>query len=698
MRLPLDKPQDVPWVVGAIFAFIFIASLFSQTATVTVNQTTKVTQPPVGLLTLDGATNFGISRGTGDPNGIITANLGSLYLDLNGQLWLKLSGTGNTGWTDLTLSGGGGETQNYIYNNGLAPPQSGQIRFDSTTYSAVANLFINYTTNDNANIKNYILTRLVNGVALYIQNYSNASQWVTFKITGTPTDNSTYATIPAVYTNSSGTALNNNQRTMVTPEYGSGGVTSFNGRTGAVVPVSGDYSAFYEPALGNPAANGYVLSSTTAGVRSWIAAGTGGGSVSITATAPIVVTPSPLTGTGTISITGYNNANWDTAYATAKTWDGGATGLIAATGRTSLGLVIGTNVQAWDADLDALGALTGTNTIYYRSGTSAWSPVTMGSNMTFSGGVLNATAGGAGTVTSVAVGNLAPLFTSSVANPTTAASITYSLTNTTGGHQFLGNNTGAAGAPSYVQPAFTDISGTATDAQVPDNLTLNAIINLTTNGFVKTSGGLGTLSVDSNTYLTGNQTITLTGDVTGSGTTSIATTVTKRIFSNGSSAQQTGFVGDTYLTGSNVIVPAGTFAVGGTYHCVFDMTKTGAGVSGIVINIRIGTAGSNTDTTVQSFSFGSGTAVADTGTFDVLINVRASGATATIASVARCAHNLAATGLTSTGAAGVAVLSNTTSGTTFNSATATNMGISFQGGVSFAGTANVVQATYTSPQ
>jgi len=49
--------------------------------------------------------------------------------------------------------------------------------------------------------------------------------------------------------------------------------------------------------------------------------------------------------------------------------------------------------------------------------------------------------------------------------------------------------------------------------------------NLTSNGFVKTSGGDGTLSIDSSTYLTGNQSITLSGDVTGSGATSITTTL-----------------------------------------------------------------------------------------------------------------------------------------------------------------------------
>ena len=52
-----------------------------------------------------------------------------------------------------------------------------------------------------------------------------------------------------------------------------------------------------------------------------------------------------------------------------------------------------------------------------------------------------------------------------------------------------------------------------------------ALSNLTTNGFVKTSGANGTLSVDTNTYLTANQTITLSGDVSGSGSTAITTAI-----------------------------------------------------------------------------------------------------------------------------------------------------------------------------
>jgi hypothetical protein len=58
----------------------------------------------------------------------------------------------------------------------------------------------------------------------------------------------------------------------------------------------------------------------------------------------------------------------------------------------------GGGYQPLDADLTALAALTGTNTIYYRSAANTWSPVTIGGNMTFSGGVLDSVAAGGGNV------------------------------------------------------------------------------------------------------------------------------------------------------------------------------------------------------------------------------------------------------------------------------------------------------------
>ena len=61
------------------------------------------------------------------------------------------------------------------------------------------------------------------------------------------------------------------------------------------------------------------------------------------------------------------------------------------------------------------------------------------------------------------------------------------------------------------------------DIEIHNNTGVIRFSNLTSNGFVKTSGGTGAISIDTSTYLTGNETITLSGNVTGSGTTSITT-------------------------------------------------------------------------------------------------------------------------------------------------------------------------------
>ena len=67
-------------------------------------------------------------------------------------------------------------------------------------------------------------------------------------------------------------------------------------------------------------------------------------------------------------------------------------------------------------------------------------------------------------------------------------------------------------------------STVAASTYQPLDSDLTAIAALSTNGFAKRTGA-GTWSIDTSTYLTGNQTITLSGDVSGSGTTAISLTL-----------------------------------------------------------------------------------------------------------------------------------------------------------------------------
>ncbi len=153
------------------------------------------------------------------------------------------------------------------------------------------------------------------------------------------------------------------------------------------------------------------------------------------------------------------------------------------------------------------------------------------------------------------------------------------------------------------------------------------------------------------------------------------------------------YAADTYLAGSAITVPsAGAFKAGTLYVCTFDMTKTAAGVAGLVITFRMGTLGTTGDAAITTLTFGAGTAAVDTGIFTVQVLFRTVGAgtSAVVSAIAECNHHLAATGIISTGASGFGVIEAVSAG--FNSTTQTIMGISVNGGASFAGTNQFVSA------
>lgn len=162
------------------------------------------------------------------------------------------------------------------------------------------------------------------------------------------------------------------------------------------------------------------------------------------------------------------------------------------------------------------------------------------------------------------------------------------------------------------------------------------------------------------------------------------------VYTNASTAQQgAGFSSDTYLTGSNVLIPSGAPYVGTTYRCVFDVTKSAAGTATPIITLRIGTNATTADTSRCAFTFGAGTAAADTGVFEVIATFRTvgSGTSAVLQGITRLTSNLTTTGLSNAKKS----VSTTSSG--FDSTTAnTYIGLSYNGGTSASHTVQLVRA------
>lgn len=171
----------------------------------------------------------------------------------------------------------------------------------------------------------------------------------------------------------------------------------------------------------------------------------------------------------------------------------------------------------------------------------------------------------------------------------------------------------------------------------------------------------------------------------------VKTFVDQRVV-NCSVANQTFAAADAYVTGSNVLIPSGRLQAKSFYTARFQITKTSTtGSTGTpVITVRLGTAGTTADTARCTLTFAAQTAVADVGLIEVFATFRTvgSGTTAVLQAVGILDHQLATTGLSTLNSS---VQRFTSAG--FDSTVANlQIGFSFNGGASFAGNTDLVQA------
>lgn len=100
----------------------------------------------------------------------------------------------------------------------------------------------------------------------------------------------------------------------------------------------------------------------------------------------------------------------------------------------------------------------------------------------------------------------------------------------------------------------------------------------------------------------------------------------------------------TYITGSNIVVPASKLQVGSMFRWTIDLTKTLAGTGTSTFDICFGTAGTTADTARMSFIKPAGTAAVDAGKVVIECLIRSIGATGVAVGQFNMTHNLASTG------------------------------------------------------
>ena len=407
----------------------------------------------------------------------------------------------------------GGTTVSFFYQakTGITSgdPGSGHLIWNNATQTSATQLNVSHLTDTPIEDIDLYLAAIVSGNKLIVQDRNDSERFQIWTVTGTPTHvGTTYWTIPVTLTQSAGAAFTNNHDLLfaiVTNSSGGGGITTNS--------ITFNNS-------GSGAASGTSFNGGVAQTISYNTIGAQAANANLTSLAGLSYSSASF-----VKMTGANTFTLDTnTYLTANqtiTLSGDVSG----SGTTAITTTIGANkvtnaMLAQIATARIRGRVTaGTGNVEDLTGTQA---TTLLDTFTTSLKGLAPASGGGTTNFLRADGTWAA--------PAGAGTTTNSAT-------FNNSGTGAASGTTFNGGTAVTISYNTIGAQpLATNLTSLAGLSYVSTSFVKMTAA-GTFSLDTNTYLTANQTITLSGDVSGSGTTAITTAIGSNKVTNAMLAQ-----------------------------------------------------------------------------------------------------------------------------------------------------------------